>query len=141
MYRFWIATAVVSFGSLGACGHEDDRPATLEYVTSAILAPSCANAQCHSAFRQVKGYAFDTIEHARTSLSLRDFNETPDDPDDDYAAVIPGMPDESLLYLVLVRTTVDGEFPRMPYDQPMPGPNIELVRQWIVDGAPGLELP
>jgi hypothetical protein len=53
--------------------------------------------------------------------------------------VTPGDADASLLYVVLVRSEVDGKFPRMPYDEPLPGPDINLVKTWINDGAPGLE--
>src|ERR1051325_3292537 len=49
----------------GACGTTDDRPRTLRYITQTILAPTCAIAQCHSAFKQEVGDEFDTIEAAR----------------------------------------------------------------------------
>src|SRR5262245_28586725 len=105
MHRLYLAAAL----ALAACGVAEDtpgnrRPATLEYVTGAVLAPSCGNAQCHSAFRYEKGYAFDTVENARKSLS----------PDTNPGVVVPGMPDDSLLIQVLTRT-----IKRMPYDQPL----------------------
>jgi hypothetical protein len=106
---------------------DDDRPATIEYVTATVLRPACANAQCHSAFRNAYGYRFDTVEHVIQSATI--INPF---------LVTPGDADASLLYLVLVRSNVDGNFPRMPYDQPLPAPDIFLVKRWIDEGADGL---
>lgn len=124
MYRLAVAGALAC--ALGACGElEDDRPATLEYVTQAILAPSCGNAQCHSSFRRADDYAFDTVEGARDSINT-------------YVLVVPQEPDSSLLYQVLVSPGGDGNVARMPYDQPMPDRDVEHIRKWIERGAPGL---
>lgn len=115
-------------GAAATCTN-DDRPATLEYVTETILRPSCANAQCHSAFTNRKQYRFDTLAHAQQSMV-------------DGGLVTAGQPDSSLLYLVLTReTTPEGKFPRMPYDQPLPSPDIALVQRWIAEGADGLVFP
>ena len=117
MYRFVLVGGI----ALAACTQSDnDRPATLEYVTEAILQPSCAQADCHSSLRREKGYAFDTVAEAKQSLSR---------------IVIPTDPDASLLYIVLNR-----QIKRMPYDSPLPDKDIALIRTWIVDGAPGLGL-
>lgn len=119
MYRL----ALLGVIALGGCGTtEDDRPATLEYVTTVILAPACANAQCHSAFKNEAGYRFDTVEHAREELEF---------------LVVPGDRAASFLYEVVTRPP-DSEFPRMPYDQPLPEPEIELIGRWIDEGAVGL---
>jgi len=119
MYRSVVAAAL----ALAACGvdpSEDDRPKTLEYVTKAILAPSCGNAQCHSSFRQVENRAYDTVERACESML-------------EQGEVVAGDPDTSLLSIVLTRT-VD----RMPYDQPLPEVDQQLIRSWIAEGAVGL---
>jgi hypothetical protein len=109
----------------------DDRPATLEYVTTTILRPNCANAQCHSSFANTFDYRFDTVEHAQQSMVSPTAQ-----------LVFPGDPDASLLYLVLVRPTQeDGTAPRMPYDQPLPGSEIALIKRWIQEGADGLVVP
>jgi hypothetical protein len=116
-------------------GGPDDnasRPATLEYVTNAILRPNCAAAQCHSSFSYVRQYRFDTVEHAQESL-VSEVNGQ---------AVIPGDSAASLLFLVLTRDTgPNGEVPRMPYDQPLPVPDIALIKRWIDEGADGLVVP
>ena len=117
MYRLVLVGAI----ALAACTQSDnDRPVTLEYVTEAILQPSCAQYDCHSSFRREKGYVFDTVAEAKQSLS---------------PIVIPTDPDASLLYLVLTR-----QIKRMPYDSPLPDKDIALIRTWITDGAPGLGL-
>jgi hypothetical protein len=122
MHRYVLAAAL----ALAACGvdpSEDDRPRTLDYITSAVLKPYCSVAQCHSSFRQVANRAYDTVTIACESM-LEQFD------------VVPGDPDGSFLDQVLVRT-VD----RMPYDQPMPDVDRALLRDWILIGAPGLPDP
>jgi|SRR5690606_5312881 len=122
MVRLAFAAAL----ALTACGQiEDDRPATLEYVTAAVLAPYCGNAQCHSSLTRAEGYALDTVEQARESINF-------------FGLVSPGEPESSLLYLVLISPGGDNNLPRMPYDQPMPDADVELIRRWIAQGAPGL---
>jgi hypothetical protein len=118
MYRLVLVAVVAS----AACTQTDnDRPATLEYITHAILQPSCGQYTCHSSFRRAKGYAFDTIEVARASLvPLVDVSD----------------PRASFLYTVLTR-----KVKRMPYDAPLPLKDIELILTWIEDGAPGLAAP
>ena len=123
MHRF----VVVALGiALAACGvDQDDRPATLEYITAAVLAPNCGNAQCHSSFRRVDDYAFDTIEETRITLGVYD------------GLVVRGEPNESLLYQVLVSPGGDNQPPRMPYDQPMLNRDVELIFHCIEEGAEG----
>jgi hypothetical protein len=115
MYRLALVAAVAA----AACTQsENNRPATLEYITYAILQPSCAQHVCHSSFRMEKGFAFDTLELSRRALE---------------GLVIPGDPDNSFLINVLKRTVL-----RMPYDAPLPDKDIELIETWIAMGAPGV---
>jgi len=127
MHRLFCLPAI----ALIACGTENDqRPRTVEYVTEAILAPSCGNAQCHSSFRNAYGFAFDTVERAQQSLANGLVGaitlNTRDEPE--------GEPASSLLINVLTRTR-----DRMPYDQPLPEPDINMLRRWIDFGAPGAQ--
>jgi hypothetical protein len=118
MYRLVLVAVVAA----AACTQTDNnRPPTLEYITLAILQPSCAQHVCHSSYRMEKGLAFDTVELSRMSLA---------------GIVTPGAPDSSLLYSVLTRTVL-----RMPYDAPLPQKDIDLIATWIANGAPGLEEP
>lgn len=128
MHRLtWQRLTALAIG-LVACGTDDDqRPRTTEYITAAILAPNCGNAQCHSQFRQAEGYVFDTVENARPHLV---------DMVGGITIGTDGLPEgdvsSSLLYSVLTR-----EVDRMPYDQPLPEQDIELIQRWIQVGAPG----
>jgi hypothetical protein len=110
--------------ALAACGTTEEdpdnrRPATVEYVTEAILAPSCGNAQCHSSFRNEYNYTFDTVAAAKKSLA---------------PIVVPGDPDGSFLVNVMTRT-----IKRMPYDQPLPAADLAYIKRWISEGAVGLQ--
>lgn len=116
MFRLALVAAAV----LAGCNtSENDRPATLEYVTEAILQPSCSQATCHSSYRMEEGYAFDTVDTSRKSLR---------------SIVVPGDAQSSLLYIVLTRTKE-----RMPLDAPLFDKDIALIKLWIDDGAEGLE--
>jgi hypothetical protein len=118
MYRLVLVGAI----ALAACNQTDnDRPATLAYITEAILQPSCAQYDCHSSFRREFGYAFDTVAEAKKSLA---------------SIVNKDEPESSLLYLVLTR-----KVKRMPYDSPLPDKDIALILQWIQDGATELGTP
>jgi hypothetical protein len=117
MHRNWLVAAVL----IAACGvdpSEDNRPRTLNYITSAVLKPYCAAGQCHSSFRQEKNRAYDTVSIACQSLVVD---------------VIPGDPEGSFIRQVLVRPVK-----RMPYDQPMAEVDRLLLEDWIMIGAPGL---
>jgi hypothetical protein len=117
--------------ALAACGTEtDQRPRTVQYITEAILAPNCGNAQCHSSFRNVMGYAFDTVEKAQLSLVGGLVGQitlnAKEEPQGDASS--------AFLINVLTRT-----LDRMPYDQPLPEPDIDLIARWIDYGAPGAQ--
>ncbi|HEU4732323.1 MAG TPA: hypothetical protein VFT22_30725 [Kofleriaceae bacterium] len=133
MNRFVLIGALAT----GACGSAtDDRPATLEYITQTILAPSCAPAQCHSAFKRQVGDQFDTVDAARLSIVANGLVVFPDDTT---------APDSSFLITVLTVGTPSILDPgsntkvRMPYDAPMPDADVELIRAWIADGAHGAQ--
>jgi hypothetical protein len=109
---------------LAACGvevndpNDDPRPRTLQYISTALLKPSCASATCHSSFRQEENRSYSTVQEACESL---------------VGDVIPGDPQGSLLINVMTRTVN-----RMPYDQPMPSVDRKLIEDWISTGAAGL---
>jgi hypothetical protein len=116
MVRAMFRTVLVAAVAVAGCNQTDnDRPATLEYITDAILQPNCAQDVCHSSYRREKGYAFDTVDNARQSLKL---------------IVNKDEPQSSLLYAVLIR-----KFKRMPYDAPLPDKDIELILRWLQSDA------
>ncbi|HVK88598.1 MAG TPA: hypothetical protein VM513_30980 [Kofleriaceae bacterium] len=108
--------------SVAACAKDDDTPPSVEYLTEAILIPSCAPAQCHSTFAQAEDLSFSTIEESRDAII--DLVAGAVDETD------AGTPENAQLYQVLVRT-VD----RMPFDQPLPNADIALIREFIKGGA------
>lgn len=115
MVRLLLASALASASVMACTQTDNDRPATVEYITEAILQPYCSQDVCHSSYRMEKGYAFDTLEVARRSLA---------------GIVSPCEPDQSLLYQVLTR-----RLKRMPYDAPLPQKDIDLILLWIQKNA------
>jgi len=114
-----------------ACGSAtDDRPATLDYITETILAPTCANAECHSAFTQEVGDEFDTVSATRFSIvrnALVLFPNQVTNPRDSYLIRVlrGGLPS-------ILSPGSGNVF--MPYDAPMPEADILLIEKWISEG-------
>jgi hypothetical protein len=120
---------------IAGCGvSTDERPLTVEYVTYAILSPTCGAAPCHSSFRQARGDVFDTIAGVRYSLvdnGLIKFDSPVYDP---------AKPGNSQLIQWLTKTDPLGlGIGRMPYDAPMPNEDIKFLEDWIGAGAPGAQ--
>ena len=128
MVRGMVRLVLAAVAALAACTQTDnDRPATLQYITEAILQPSCGQYTCHSSYKKAKGYAFDTVAAAQASLAPSDPNAP--------QVINTSDPPSSFLYQVLTR-----KVKRMPYDAPLPQKDIDLILTWIEDGAPGLVL-
>jgi hypothetical protein len=102
--------------AVAACSQtENNRPATVQYITEAILQPHCSQDVCHSSYRKAGGYAFDTVAASKQALR---------------GLVSPTEPESSLLYTVLIRNVK-----RMPYDTPLPDKDIDLILLWIQENA------
>src|SRR3954463_9414818 len=127
MYRLALIALAAS-----ACGSAtDDRPPTLDFITETILAPSCASAECHSAFKREVGDQFDTPAAARLSIVANGL------------ALVSDQEDPASSFLVRSLTVGNPSIldpgsgnVRMPYDEPMPDADIELIKRWIADGVP-----
>ena len=120
---------------LGACGSEvDDRPATLEFITETIFAPSCAAAQCHSAFKREVGDQFDTVEATRRSIVANGLVLPADAADPASSFLV-----RTLTVGVTSLLDPDEGNVRMPYDSPLPDADIELIERWIGEGAHGVQ--
>jgi len=135
----WLAFCALA----AACTTTDDRPQTLAYITETILAPRCAQAECHSSVRKQSGYVFDTVEHAQASIA--DVNMLGSHGG---ALVKPG--DEKASWLLIVIGGVedsDGTREadvlgnRMPLDQPLPNLDVYFIGKWIENGAEGYTPP
>jgi len=114
---------------LAGCGTTDDqRPRNLDYITEAILAPSCGAATCHSSFKAEDGFVFDTVDAARATFQGdRELILSRGDGDD---PAFSGM--------VLSLTVEREDFPRMPLNAPIADADIALIQDWIGFGAPGV---
>jgi hypothetical protein len=122
--------------AVAACGTTtDDRPRTIAYVTEAILAPTCGQAQCHSTFRQARGDVFDTVVAARRSLIVNGLISFDSAPQYD-----PANPKNAILIQWLTQTDPLGRgIGRMPYDSPMPNEDVNFLELYIKEGAPGAQ--
>lgn len=135
----WLFALPIAAGCNLANDTQDDRPATLEFVTEAILKPSCATAECHSAMKAVRGYVFDSVAAARQTIATKSglvytcAQLTP-------PATFPcGNDALNASYLYKVIDQQDNFGNRMPLDQALSNKDIVLIRTWILDDAPGLE--
>lgn len=123
----WIALAV----TVAACGSVDDnRPLDAQYVTAAVLGPTCGAAECHSTFTQAgpgtTPYVFDTLVGMRKTiidngLIILDSNQF--DPADPAGA--------ALIAWVTKTDPFNLGIGRMPYDAPMPNEDIHFLEDWI----------
>lgn len=102
---------------LAAACTSRERPASWSYVHAAIIAPNCATSSCHSERAAAAGVVLDDPDSAYEVLLERQF-------------VIAGDPSSTLMSLL-----AGDERPRMPPDAPLPAADIDLVREWIEDGA------
>jgi hypothetical protein len=120
---------------LAACGSAtDDRPATLEYITETILAPTCALAECHSAFKQQAGDVFDTPESVRRTIVLNGLAYPYEASDPSQTSLIRSL-------TVGLQSVIDPSrgLVRMPFVQAMPDADVDLIARWIADGVPGAQ--
>lgn len=108
---------------------ECGRPLTVEYLTLAILAPSCGQTQCHSKFRQAGGLVFDNPHDARKSMltpgsgPLLQFTSEQFDPLDSGRS--------NLIQWLLPLNSVNKDTGRMPFDAALPSIDIQLLQVWI----------
>jgi hypothetical protein len=132
--------ALIAAIGLAACDLSDqratERPETFAYITETILAPSCGTAQCHSAMVAQATDVFDSVQGAQDSITTWSLIAKCAMPPCDDA------PANSYLYRIL-STGVEntkGFGDRMPLDQALSNSDIELIHNWIRDGADGVEL-
>jgi hypothetical protein len=115
------------------CGNAtDDRPATWSFVSTAILQPKCATANCHSALAQRAAVDLSTRAAGYHSLVDRQFVITP-------AAVAganPAITDDQRVERSQVINLMHAQGSlRMPPDMPLPETDIQVVANWIRAGA------
>jgi hypothetical protein len=101
-----------------ACSDPDERTTDWDYLHTAILVPSCATAGCHSSLAKKAGIVLEDADETYDLLLDEQF-------------VIPGNENSALLFLLEGQ-----ERDLMPPDAPLPEADVDLIRQWIVEGAP-----
>jgi hypothetical protein len=135
VFSFALRTVLlVALASTAAgCGNAtDDRPATWSYVSTAILQPSCATANCHSALAQRASVDLSTRAAGYHSLIDRKFVITPAD----VAAASPPVTDDQRVERSQIINLMHAQGNlRMPPDMPLPETDIQLVASWIRNGA------
>jgi hypothetical protein len=126
---------VVGLLSAAGCGNaSDDRPATWSYVSTAILEPSCATANCHSALAQRASVDLSTRAAGYHSLVDRHFVIARDSVLGD--AGMPVLTDDQRVERSQVINLMHAQGNRrMPPDMPLPETDIQLVASWIRAGA------
>lgn len=110
-----------------ACGTTDDRPLDAQFVTEAVLAPSCGMAQCHSAFKQAGGRSFDSLVEMRRSIvdfGLVTLDSLQFDPRDPARAALT-------VWVTAIDPFRRG-IGRMPLDAPLADADVEYLKRWIV---------
>lgn len=106
------------------------RPLELEYITVAILAPSCGQAQCHSRFRQAGGLSFSNPEDARRSLVLPNAAPLLSFTSEKFDPLSTGGPPNLIRWVTEIDPFGTG-IGRMPFDAPLPNRDIDLLEVWI----------
>jgi dipeptidyl aminopeptidase/acylaminoacyl peptidase len=95
-----------------------EKPVSFREQIAPILLEQCQT--CHGPAQQKGGYRIDTFEF----LSRNE--------DDTEPVLVPGKPEKSDLYTLLVADADD----RMPHKaDPLPKEQTELVKRWIAEGA------
>src|SRR6266700_1040364 len=128
VFALWVVPLGLLASAPGCGGSNDPRPVKWSYISAAIMEPSCATANCHSAIAARASVDLSNREVGYTSLADRHFVITkaaePNLSDDDRVARSP-VPN-------LMRAV--GNL-RMPPDLPVPEPDIVLIENWIRAGA------
>ncbi len=129
-------TLVGLASSAAGCGKTtDDRPATWSYVSTAILEPNCATANCHSAIAQRASVDLSTRAAGYHSLIDRRFVITPADVANVPDGGAPVTDDQRVERSQIINLMHAQGNLRMPPDMPLPETDIQLVASWIRAGA------
>ena len=112
--------AMAVLAVIAGCGQSaDDRPATWSYISTTIVQPNCATANCHATITQRWNIDLSTMGRGYDSLVGQGY-------------AIPGDPNSPLL--PVLRAT-GNTYRRMPPDFALPNADIDLIQRWILDGA------
>jgi len=133
--KMWLCALLIA-GCNVSSDTQDDRPATFEFITEAILKPSCGTAECHSAMKAEKQDVFDSLEGARTTFTVThtDLVITCEQLMPPQTSPCDAAVTSSYLYTVIHDKDIEGD--RMPLDQALSNKDQELIETWLSLGAP-----
>jgi hypothetical protein len=121
-----VVAAALSIVVSGCNGSSDDRPASWSFISATIMEPSCATVNCHSAITHqggvdlsARGIGYETLVGKSGDGGFQTFY------------VYPGYPQYSPVVNLM---NAEGST-RMPPDNPLPQADIQLIENWISDGA------
>jgi hypothetical protein len=134
--------------ALPACDEgTDPRSASWDYISAAIMQPSCATTSCHGPAAAVAGLDFSDADRGYTSLTkLWVWVVDPTNTLTDGCRVVDGVrvcqrtvrplvnpynPAQSRMMHVL---RAEGA-PRMPPDRPLTEADTLLIERWVLEGA------
>ena len=127
-----VVAAALSIVVSGCNGTTDERPPTWSFISATIMEPSCATVNCHSAITHQGGINLSAREIGYQTLvgSSNGGSITDGGPLLTYY-VHPGHPEASSVVNLM---NAQGSI-RMPPDNPLPQADIQLIENWISDGA------
>ena len=133
--------AAIAAGCGGGSGSSDPQPpeppppppsppfgANFSEIQAELFTPTCATAGCHTGAAAPQGLRLDEDNSYGLLVDVAS-TEVPS-----ILRVAPGDPDNSYLIQKLEGTASVGE--QMPFGgTPLPQASIDVIRQWIIDGA------
>ena len=136
MFRLFALLLTASV--LSACGHGDGSgipqnaalEPTLASIQANVFTPTCAITGCHG------GVATQAALHLDPGFSYSNLVGVPSSQDPNLTRVVSGDPNNSLIIQKLEETTPPVGA-QMPWGGPyLPQSTIDVIRQWIANGAP-----
>ena len=107
----------------------DDPESLLAQIQTEIFDVDCATSGCHAGSGSFGGLDLSSVDDSYTNLV-----GVPATLDENLLRVDPGNPDESFLIHKLEGTGAGSQMPLNA--QPLSDDEIQLVRDWIAEGAP-----
>ena len=113
---------------------DSERPAEWSYIYQSVISPNCTTVSCHSRVNGQSGVRLESATSAYSILTGTACESLPEGPADPNIRnfVFPGDPERSELIHLLRGQNVNRS---MPPDRLLPNSDIELVEQWILEGA------
>jgi hypothetical protein len=121
---YLLAAVVPLLLAVASCNALDPTLTTLD---EEVFQGSCAFDSCHGGPAPQAGLDLSSTSAAFATLV------NVDGEDADVVRVVPGDPDNSLLYQLLLVGVEEAR--QMPVGDQLPDNEIEAIRQWIEDGA------